>query len=77
MRSTHWLRKMRDGRGRIGGLLLLLLGFIILLVNLGILRSVLIQTWWPVLFIALGLARLLRHRGWHRRRRPYTDFGQA
>ena len=57
------------------GALLILIGIVFLLVNLGILQSVLFRTWWPLLLIIAGAVNLFvffRHR--HRGGRPYTDF---
>jgi len=56
---------------------LLSFGTVFLLVNLGIVESRLFETWWPLLLIALGAAKLLGRRGWYRTRKPYTDFGPA
>jgi len=73
MRSRLDARACAVGR-LIGGLLLLSLGTIFILINLGIVQSRLVQTWWPLLLIAVGTARLIGWRGWRRTRKPYTDF---
>jgi hypothetical protein len=49
--------------GLVAGIVLLSLGLLFLLANLGILDSRLMHTWWPLLLIVLGLAKLLRSRG--------------
>ena len=54
---------------------LVLIGIFFLLVNLGILQSVLFRTWWPVLLIIAGGMNLFVYfRRGHRGGRPYTDF---
>jgi uncharacterized integral membrane protein len=73
MRSRWDARTTVAGR-LLGGILLLSLGTIFILINLGIVQSKLVQTWWPLLLIAVGTARLIGWRGWRRTRRPYTDF---
>ena len=75
MRS-HWGPRAYTTKRIAGGLVLLSIGTIFLLVNLGIFESRLFETWWPLLLIALGAAKLLG-RGWYRPRKPYTDFGPA
>jgi hypothetical protein len=74
MRS-HLESRACAGRGLVGGLILLTVGALFLLSNLGILGPELFRTWWPVLLIAIGVARLFGGRRWERLRRPYTDFG--
>ena len=73
MRSLWEARTSAIGR-LCGGFLLLTLGTIFILINLGIVESRLVHTWWPLLLIALGTAKLIGWRGWRRTRRPYTDF---
>ncbi len=46
--------------GAFGGFVMVSIGIVFLLVNLGILNSVVFHTWWPLLLILLGLARLAR-----------------
>ena len=76
MRS-HWGARSYTAKRIICGLVLLSFGTVFLLVNLGIVESRLFETWWPLLLIALGAAKLLGRRGWYRTRKPYTDFGPA
>jgi cell wall-active antibiotic response 4TMS protein YvqF len=73
MRSRWEARGYAVGR-LFGGVLLLSLGTIFILVNLGIVESRLVHTWWPLLLIGLGTAKLVGLRGWRRPRRPYSDF---
>jgi hypothetical protein len=68
---------MCGGRGLFGGIVLLSLGVIFLLTNLGILQTELFRIWWPVLLIALGVAKLLWGGRWPRPGGPYNDFGSA
>jgi hypothetical protein len=63
-------------RGLAGGLIVLTIGTVFLLSNLGVLNSELFRTWWPLLLIAVGVARLFGRR-WDRNPRPYRDFGSA
>ena len=72
MRS-HFESRECAGRGLIGGLLLLAVGTLFLLSNLGLLGPELFRTWWPLLLIVIGVARLIGPRRWERR--PYSDFG--
>jgi cell wall-active antibiotic response 4TMS protein YvqF len=73
MRS-HWEGRACAVSRLVGGVVLVSFGTIFILVNLGIVESRLLQTWWPLLLIAVGAARLFGWRGWRRPRRPYTDF---
>jgi len=73
MRS-HWESKARSAGRFLGGLLLLSMGAIFILINLGIIQSRLLQTWWPLLLIAGGVVKLVSLRRWYRPRKPYTDF---
>ena len=57
--------------------MLLLIGTVFLLMNFGILTLQLFYTWWPLLLIVIGAARILAPRGWIGPRRPYDDFGPA
>jgi len=50
------------------------MGAIFILINLGIIQSRLVQTWWPLLLIAVGVVKLVGLRRWYRPRKPYTDF---
>ena len=75
--KSHWGPKVYTAKRIAGGLVLLSIGTIFLLVNLGIVQWTFLQTWWPLLLIALGAAKLFGRRGWYRRRKPYTDFGPA
>jgi Domain of unknown function (DUF5668) len=61
-------------RRLLGGVLLLSLGTIFILINLGIVESRLVHTWWPLLLIVAGTVKLIGWRGWRRSRRPYRDF---
>jgi len=61
--------------GLLRGFTLVFIGTIFLLVNMGILQSVLFRTWWPVLLIAVGALNLVFYfRRAHRGGRPYNDF---
>ena len=73
MKSNSEARACVVGRF-FGGLLLLSLGTIFILINLGIIQSRLVQTWWPLLLIVVGTVRLIGWRGWRRTRKPYSDF---
>jgi len=73
MRS-HWELRACAAARFLGGLLLLSIGTIFILINLGIIQSRLVQTWWPLLLIAVGLVKLVGLRRWYRPRKPYTDF---
>ena len=68
---------MCGGRGIVGGIVLLSLGVIFLLANLGIIQTELFRTWWPLLLIFVGVARLLGRGRSYRPRGPYSDFGSA
>jgi hypothetical protein len=46
--------------GIVGAVLFLSLGVFFLLANFGIIDSAMLHTWWPLLLIVLGLARLIR-----------------
>jgi hypothetical protein len=59
----------------IRGFVLLSLGTVFLLVNLGFLESDLVRTWWPLLVIALGAIKLFFAATAHEPRKPYNDFG--
>ncbi len=74
MRS-HFESRECAGRGLVGGLILLTMGALFLLSNLGILNSDVFRTWWPLLLIVIGVARLFGSRRWDRLQRPYSDFG--
>ena len=65
---------MCAGRGFFGGIVLLSLGVIFLLTNLGIVQANLFRTWWPLLLIFIGAARLFGRGRWYRPRGPYNDF---
>jgi Domain of unknown function (DUF5668) len=73
MRS-QWESRARAAGRFLGGLLLLSMGALFILINLGIIESRLVQTWWPLLLIAVGVVRLVGLRRWYRPRKPYTDF---
>jgi hypothetical protein len=73
MRS-HWESRAGAAARLLAGLLLLSMGVIFVLMNLGIIQSRLVQTWWPLLLIAVGVVRLVGLRRWYRPRKPYTDF---
>jgi hypothetical protein len=73
MRS-HWESRAGAAARLLGGLLLLSMGVIFVLINLGIIQSRLVQTWWPLLLIAVGVVKLVGLRRWYRPRKPYTDF---
>ena len=73
MRS-QWESRARAAGRFLGGLLLLSMGAIFILINLGIIQPRLVQTWWPLLLIAVGVVRLVGLRRWYRPRKPYTDF---
>jgi hypothetical protein len=63
------------GKGLVGGLILLTIGALFLMANLGILNSDVFRTWWPLLLIVFGVAKLFGGRRWDRLRRPYNHFG--
>jgi hypothetical protein len=64
------------GRGFAGGLVLLLMGSIFLLANLGVFQSHLLHVWWPVLLIVVGVAKVIGYgyTRFDRPRKPYSDF---
>ncbi len=74
MRST-WESRACARHGVVTGSLLLLIGTVFLLKNLGLLSLAIFQTWWPLLLIVIGVARILALRGWAGPRKPYNDFG--
>lgn len=45
--------------GLLRGAWLVVIGMILLLLNLGVLQSHLFRTWWPLLLIAAGAAKVL------------------
>jgi hypothetical protein len=47
------------GRGLVGGLIILVIGFIFLLDNFGVLAGNAIFRWWPLLLIVAGVSKLL------------------
>jgi len=69
--STAWA-----GKGFTGGLVLLLMGGIFLLANLGVFQSHLLHVWWPLLLIVAGVAKVIGygHTRLDRPRKPYSDF---
>jgi RsiW-degrading membrane proteinase PrsW (M82 family) len=62
------------GRSLVGGVVLLLIGVVFLLLNLGVFQSMVFRTWWPLLLIVLGLTKLFGRSWWNRPRGPYSDF---
>jgi hypothetical protein len=61
-------------RGLVGGFVILVVGTVFLLVNLGVLHAPFVRIWWPVLLIVLGTIKLV-HWLWSRHPgRPYRDF---
>ena len=67
----------RYSRGGAGGsiaasMVLLLIGTAYLLFNLGVWPLEVIRTWWPLLLIVIGGAKVFGW--WYRPRRPYSDF---
>jgi hypothetical protein len=71
MRS-QWESRECTSRGLVGGLILLTLGTVFLLTNLGVLHFAVVRTWWPLVLIVIGIGWLFVGRGL---RRPYNDFG--
>jgi Kef-type K+ transport system membrane component KefB len=57
------------------GMLLLTLGVLVLLENMNLIQSGSILRWWPVLFIVMGISKLLGRRWGHSSIRTYSDFG--
>jgi hypothetical protein len=74
---TDWETRYSEGSGLKGPLVLVSIGLVVLLTNLGIIRPGLFQTWWPLLLIIVGLVKLFDHGGRRRSRKPYSDFGPA
>ena len=72
--KSHWDSRAYVGVRLLAGFLLLSIGTIFILINLGIIQSRLIQTWWPLVLIALGVVKLVGLRRWYRPTKPYTDF---
>jgi len=64
-------------RSLTGAFVLLTIGTAFLLRNLGIIDPRTFDMWWPLLLIAVGVARLVASRGQWLPRKPYTDFGPA
>ena len=68
--------------GIVSGLVILSVGVLFLLSNFGILGVEPLRTWWPVLLIVIGAARLFGYGRWHDDRwrtwpgphRPYNNF---
>ena len=69
-------RFLASGRhALVRGVGMILIGIVFLLVNLGLLQSVLFRRWWPLLLIIAGVMNLFFYfRRGHRGERPYTDF---
>jgi hypothetical protein len=61
-------------RGLLAGIILLVGGTLILLLNIGVFNTVVFRTWWPLLLIAAGAAKLVHRGTWYRHRKPYSDF---
>lgn len=61
--------------GLLRGAGLVLIGVLFLLLNLGVLESHVFRTWWPLLLIAAGAARLFVY-AWRGNRSggPYSNF---
>ena len=47
------------------GLLFIAFGVAALLQNLGVVQADLVQTWWPLVFVALGVGRIVQRPGAH------------
>jgi len=62
------------GPSLVGGFVILVVGTVFLLVNLGVLHAPFVRMWWPVLLIVLGTVKLLHWLWWRRPGRPYRDF---
>lgn len=73
MRS-HWNSRGCAGGGVVAGLVLLAIGALFLLSNFGILGMQPLHTWWPLLLIILGVAKLIGYGRLQAQRRPYNDF---
>ena len=73
MRS-HWDRRHRQG-SLVGGVFLLLIGTVFLLHNVGVLPVDMFRTWWPLILIFIGLAKLSCGSWVDRPQKPYDDFG--
>jgi hypothetical protein len=73
MRS-RWNARGCAGGGVVAGLVILSVGVLFLLSNFGILAIRPLQTWWPVLLIVIGVARLIGYGRWQGPRRPYSHF---
>jgi Domain of unknown function (DUF5668) len=74
--SSEWDSRACAGRGFTGGLVLLLMGGIFLLANLGVFQSHLLHVWWPLLLIVVGVAKVIAY-GYTQLDRPrkrYSDF---
>jgi hypothetical protein len=61
-------------RGLVGGFVILVVGTVFLLLNLGVLHTPFVRIGWPVLLIVLGTVKLLHWLWWRRPGRPYRDF---
>jgi hypothetical protein len=53
----------RQGSRIVFGLFVIAFGIIALLQNLGVVQANLLQTWWPLVFVALGAVRLMQMPG--------------
>jgi len=69
---SHWETRGCVVGKFVAGIVLVSLGLLFLLTNLGIIQSTILQVWWPVIPIAVGLLRL--GGWWLRQRKPYSDF---
>src|SRR5579862_728580 len=66
-RGTYTAIKHGPGFRVVMGSVVLLLGLLFLLENLGIVYVERVWQFWPVIFIAMGIARVIDGRGWHSR----------
>ena len=73
MRSHRHSRGCAGG-GLVVGMTLLFVGMLFLLVNVGVLASDFFRVWWPVILIAMGVAKLFGRSRWDPPRPPYNDF---
>ena len=69
------MRSRGCGNSLARGLVLLFIGIVFLMVNMGILPTLFFRTWWPLLLIGVGLINLLVYAlRSHGPRPPYDNF---
>jgi len=69
------MRSRRCGGSLARGVILLFIGIVFLMVNIGIVPTLFFRTWWPLLLIVAGVVNLLVYGlRLHGPRPPYDNF---